>query len=42
MIILPGKKSRKELSVILSNEFWEENKNISFKFLNGEEMKNHS
>ena len=42
MIILPGKKSRKELSSALPNEFWEEYKDIKFKYLNGEEMKNHS
>lgn len=42
IIILPGQKSRKELSAILSNEFWEENKDISFKYLNGIEMKNNS
>lgn len=39
MVILPGKKSRKELSSALPNEFWEENKNVKFKYLNGVEMK---
>lgn len=42
MIILSGKKSRKELSSALPNEFWEENKDLKFKYLNGEEMKNHN
>ncbi len=42
MVILPGNKSRKELSAVLSNEFWEENKGLTFKYLNGDEMKNHS
>ena len=39
LIILPGKKSRKELSSALPNDFWNENKSIKFKYLNGEEMK---
>ncbi len=42
MIILPGKKSRNELTSALPNEFWKEYKDIKFKYLNGEEMKNHS
>jgi hypothetical protein len=42
MVILSGKKSRKELSSSLPIDFWEENKDIKFKYLNGEEMKNHS
>lgn len=42
MVILPGKKSRKELVSMLLSDFWEENKKIKFKYLNGEEMKNHS
>lgn len=42
LIVLAGKKSRKELSSALPNDFWEENKDIEFKFLDGKEMKNHS
>lgn len=42
MVILPGKKSRQELSSALPTDFWEENKDIKFKYLNGEELKNHS
>jgi hypothetical protein len=42
MVILSGKKSRKELSSSLPIDFWEENKDLKFKYLNGEEMKNHS
>ena len=42
LVILSGEKSRKELSTALPNEFWEENKDIKFKYLNGEEMKNDS
>lgn len=38
MIILPGNKTRKELSSVLPDEFWQENKDIKFKYLNGEEM----
>lgn len=38
MIILPGKKSREELSSALPDEFWEENKDVKFKYLNGQEM----
>lgn len=39
MVILSGKKSRKELSSSLPDEFWEENKEIKFLYLTGEEMK---
>jgi molecular chaperone HtpG len=39
VVILPGKKSRKELSSSLPDEFWEENKGLKFLYLNGEEMK---
>jgi hypothetical protein len=39
IIIMPGKKSRKELSSALLDEFWKENKDIKFFYLNGEEMK---
>ena len=42
LIILAGMKSREELSSALPNNFWEENKDIEFKFLDGKEMKNHS
>ncbi len=42
MIILSGKKTRDELSSALPDKFWEENKEIKFKYLNGDEMKNHS
>ena len=42
MVILSGKKSRKELSSALPNDFWEENKDIKFKYLDGKEMKNYS
>lgn len=42
MIILSGKKSRKELSSALPTDFWKENNDIQFKYLNGKEMKNHS
>ena len=38
MVILPGKRSCQELSARLSDEFWDENKNITFKYLNGQEM----
>lgn len=38
MVILPGKKSREELSSALPDEFWKENKDITFKYLNGQEM----
>lgn len=38
MIILPGNKTRKELSSVLPDEFWQKNKDIKFKYLNGEEM----
>lgn len=37
-VILPGKKSRQELSSTLPDEFWEENKDVKFKYLNGQEM----
>lgn len=39
MIILPGNKTRKELSSALSDDFWTVNKDVKFKYLNGEEMK---
>lgn len=42
LIVLAGKKSRKELLSALPNDFWEENKDLEFKFLDGKEMKNHS
>ncbi len=42
MVIIPSMKSRKELESALPCEFWEENKNIEFKYLNGEKMTNHS
>ncbi|WP_347160082.1 HD domain-containing protein [Pontibacter chitinilyticus] len=42
MVILPGKKSRRELLSALPKDFWEENKDIEFKYLDGKEMKNHS
>jgi molecular chaperone HtpG len=42
MIILSGTKTREELSSALPIEFWEENKDIKFKYLNGKKMKNHS
>ncbi|SED23268.1 Histidine kinase-, DNA gyrase B-, and HSP90-like ATPase [Tenacibaculum sp. MAR_2009_124] len=42
MIILSGARTRAELSSALPNEFWEENKDIKFKYLNGKGMKNHS
>lgn len=42
LIILSGKKSRKELSSALPNDFWNENKSIKFKYLNGDEMKKNS
>jgi len=42
MVILSGKKSRNALSSALPKDFWEENKEIKFKYLNGEEMKNQS
>jgi len=42
IVIIPSRKSRKELSSALTNEFWVENKDTKFKYLNGEEMKNHS
>lgn len=38
MVILPGKKSREELSSALHDEFWEENHDVKFKYLNGQEM----
>ena len=41
MIILPGKRSRTELSSALPNEFWEENKKLKFKYLDGHLMKNN-
>ncbi len=42
MVILSGTKTREELSSALPKEFWEENKDVKFKYLNGKEMKNHS
>lgn len=39
MVILSGKKSREELSSALPDEFWEENKGVTFKYLNGQEMR---
>lgn len=42
MVILPGKKSRKELSSALPNDFWVEHIGIVFKYLDGKEMKNYS
>lgn len=39
MVIQPGKKSRKELSSSLPDDFWEENKKVKFKYLSGIEMK---
>lgn len=39
MVILPCKKTRKELSSTLTEDFWKENKDVKFKYLNGEEMK---
>ncbi|MDP3929465.1 MAG: ATP-binding protein, partial [Bacteroidota bacterium] len=38
MVILSGQKSREELSSALPDEFWDENKDVTFKYLNGQEM----
>jgi hypothetical protein len=39
VIILPGKRSRKELSSVLPNEFWKEYKEVEFIYLDKTEMK---